>query len=195
MVLRVLFSKTKWWCPVISLSQGLLLINVLGNQILKKRGDREDQERWLQYWSYRWWYLIKRCLQVAIEEGFYMKSSQETGSAKDILLLFRHHCETSPRHLTFEISGSTLILVKICSSSLPPWFSSLLVTTSEATRKYSQVSANLSLSLSSRTNTQAMPWPTSIRRRFQVFKSWLFQLSSVNQVSSLVLTTLVPKQS
>ena len=49
MVLRVLFSKTKWWCPVISLSQGLLLINVLGNQILKKRGDREDQERWFEH--------------------------------------------------------------------------------------------------------------------------------------------------
>ena len=30
-----------------------------------------------------------------VKEGFYMKSSQETGSAKDILLLFRHHCETS----------------------------------------------------------------------------------------------------
>ena len=80
---------------------------------------------------------------MAIEEGFYMKSSQETGSAKDILLLFRHHCETSPRHLTFEIlrPGSTLILAKICSSSSPPWFSSLLATISEATRKYSQVSA------------------------------------------------------
>ena len=47
------------------------------------------------------------------------------------------------RHLTFEIlrPGSTLILAKICSSSSPPWFSSLLVTTSEDTRKYSQVSA------------------------------------------------------
>jgi len=32
-----------------------------------------------------------------------MKSSQERGSAKDIILLFRHHCETSPRHLTLEI--------------------------------------------------------------------------------------------
>ena len=101
------------------------------------------------------------------------------------------------RHLTFEIlrPGSTLILAKICSSSLPPWFSSLLVTTSEATRKYSQVSAKLSLSRSSQTNTQGMPWPISTRQRFQVFKSWLFQLSSVNQVFSLVLTTPVPKQS
>ena len=34
---------------LICLSQGLLLINVLGNQILKKRGDREDQERWFVY--------------------------------------------------------------------------------------------------------------------------------------------------
>ena len=43
----------QWWCPLISLSQGLLLINVLGNQILKKRGSREDQERWAVYWSCR----------------------------------------------------------------------------------------------------------------------------------------------
>ena len=48
MVLRTLFHK-QWWCPVICSSQGLLLINVLGNQILKKRGDREDQERWFVY--------------------------------------------------------------------------------------------------------------------------------------------------
>ena len=45
---EVLMHK-QWWCPLISLSQGLLLINVLGNQILKRRGNREDQERWFVY--------------------------------------------------------------------------------------------------------------------------------------------------
>ena len=53
----------------------------------------------------------------------------------------------------------------------------------------------LSLSRSSQTNTQGMPWPISTRRRFQVFKSWLFQLYFANQVSTVALTTPVPKQS
>ena len=70
--------------------QGLLLIDVLDNQILRRRGSKEDQERCLmktfQMTNHHW---FNRCLQVAVEEGFYMASNQERGGINDILLLFR----------------------------------------------------------------------------------------------------------
>ena len=99
--------------------------------------------------------MINRCLQVAVEEGFYMTSNQERGGITDILLLFRKlhtfsdivdvfwiffpstlHCYKS-KDLS---SGGTLSLNKISSTFWPPFFSLPLATTLEATRKYSQVS-------------------------------------------------------
>ena len=74
------------------LPQGLLLIDVLDNQIMRRRGNKEDQDRCLIWWRFFRWptiVMINRCLQVAVEEGFYMTSNQERGGITDILLLFR----------------------------------------------------------------------------------------------------------
>ena len=80
-------------CPCSArLLQGLLLIDVLDNQIMRRRGNKEDQDRCLIWWRFfgrPTIVMINRCLQVAVEEGFYMTSNQERGGITDILLLFR----------------------------------------------------------------------------------------------------------